>query len=327
MNKKNVKYSIIIFIIFLMLILLVLLNSVINMYSTEEKKNNNEIDENIIINDFELNNDTIADEFPEGNIWEDENEITEDDWNLYKESDQYTYFLIKQCINKYYSSKIIEEKLIDNDVKSLLNLEQDINNIYGKIENPNFNIDKIYRADIRVSKDIYLVYYRIQKDNVSCLKSAMAIKVDVKNYTFSIYPYEYLKEKGYLNLGENDKIILDNIEDMEENAFNRYRVDEIKTNDKAYANELFERLRFDINYDLDHLYNILNEEYKNEKFKTKEEFINYINKNKKEFDTEQLLSFNVNNYIDYKQYIISGKNEVEYIFNFYNPLDYSIVIN
>ena len=232
--------------------------------------------------------------------------------------------LIKQCLKKFYSSTKDNYNLIDFEAKELLNNTE---NSYNNLKDLDFYIDEIYMASAKKSKDIYLVYYRIQKDNASCSKSEIAIKVDVKNYTFSVYPYEFLKKKGYLNLKENDKLILENIRDIEENDFNRFRVDEIKKDDETLMKEILEKYKFDLNYDIEHLYNTLNIEYKRSQFKNIEDFKKFINKNKQLLIKDEIDKFDVNNNEYDTKYIVYGNNNIQYTFNVNSMLDYDLIID
>lgn len=254
--------------------------------------------------------------------WQEEAPILEENLKLKSVTDTYSYFVLKQCITQFYSSKKIAQALLPEELKNI-----DISQFYGRIEEPSFCIDAIYRAEVNLGKHIYVVYYRLEVENSSYINLCSIVKIDRKNLNFTIYPFEYLKAKGISELKENDSISLDiiKINDIDRNAYNHYKEGEIKTTDVACVREIYERSQFDYNFDTKHLYNLLNEEYRNAKFVNYENFKEYLKYSdvfKGNVDRYQKNDMN-----DYVQYIALGSFENYYIINYTNILNYNMIID
>ena len=248
--------------------------------------------------------------------------ITDEDLRLKKVIDAYSYFLTKQCINTYYSSKEKCKNVLPKELK-----QYDILSFYGRIEEPSFCIDNIYKAEISLDQKIYVVYYRLESGNGSYRSLFNILKIDKKNVSFAIYPFEYLKSKNISNLKENDLIPTDiiNLDDIERTEYNHYRIDDISTSEVACIREIFERCKFDYEFDRQHLYGFLNEKYKSAKFENFEIFNNYLN-------NTNLLKGNIEKYDskklnDYTQYIVLGSHDNYYVINYRNLFNYDLILD
>ena len=152
--------------------------------------------------------------------------------------DMNTYFLIKQCMEIYYDSIAIDDvqTLIDEDVTEKMNIN-DIESIKNT-DSPAFSIDNIYKQRLSSNLNIYVIYYRVEKNSTNSLNSTIWIKVNDKDKDFSIYPYEYLKLNNYLNLKENDTINISTTKNINKDKKNTYN-DDISYGTKDCMNELF----------------------------------------------------------------------------------------
>jgi len=248
-----------------------------NIISTEEIVNDdNSINENIL-----SNNTTILQETSE---------------ELKKVNDDYTYLLLKQCIEK-----VIEDKA--------------------------FCIDEIYKQKIDQKKDIFSVYYRIE-DNSLVKKMNLIIKLDNNNNTFLVYSDDYIKGNQLLNLKEGDSISIEGLKnDIEKTDDNIFYNNEILINDETYMRELFTRYKFDLILDLHHSYDLLDEKYKKDRFNTFEEYENYVKANKSELYIDKVIKYELMKDDDKLQLLGVSCYDRNYIFNIKNLMEYTMILD
>ena len=174
---------------------------------------------------------------------------------------------------------------------------------------------------------MYYVYYRISNGKNSAIDKQVIIKIDSSNVAFYIYPYEYLKSINYTNLKDGSKISLDvvDISEIERTKYNQYDLMEIKDDEPTCIKELFERFEFDVKYDLNHLYNSLDEEYKNIRFENNfQKFTSFMN-NRREIYVEDIIKGYQKYELNwYTQYIIICRNDDHFVVNMVDLMNYSI---
>ena len=251
---------------------------------------------------------------------EEKRPILEEDLKLVKITDNYSYFVVKQCLTSFYSSKENAYNELDSNLK-----KYDISTFYKEMRN--FCIDEIYGASIRLTKDVYFVYYRETTENNTVINKQIIIKIDTNNAAFYVYPYEYLKSIDYLNLKEDDSVLLEIIDtsDIERTDNNIFNQSLVKNGESSCIREYFERFKFDLNYDLEHLYNTIDEEYKKVRFENDfQKFTNFINNKKQMYMADILKGFNKYDYNWYTQYVLACNSDNRFIFNVLNIMDYSI---
>ena len=344
-EKVNKKLKIIYILIFVIFLLIVIIYAVISRYKASfnnENSNNNKKrnsysanyntnkDKNEKIangksdsnsNDGEkLDLDVIEDTDP----WGENAPIDQEKLKLTIDNDEYSYFLVKQCLSMFHTSKEYADNIVDSKL--------DKNSITGYFAGKNglsFFIDKIYKAPIRDSKDVYYIYYRLQnKDANGVINKQIILKIDKKNVLFSVYPYEYLKSIDYLNLKENDKISLDivSIDDLERNNYNKYNGRLIKKDDLIYVQELIDRTKFEIKYDRYTLFDKVDEEYKQVVFENDFSiFETFLNNKIDNYFKETFKGYQIYPQDNFTQYIAVFENTTtHFVFNKNNLIDYTI---
>ena len=305
------------------------LNNEINniIYSSESEndvENIEEFENMIEKNSKQYNqndsNNTQLDVVEDTDPWGENRPIDEEDLVLEKKIDDNSYFIVKRCLTIFYSSRENAYNVLENRVKNF-----DISNFYN--EKKDFCIDEIYKAPIRESKDIYYIYYRVQNNQHDMENKQMMIKVDKKNVSFHIYPFEYLKSINYWNLKQDDKISLDIVDfsDIEKIEYMDYKHENLSNKEAICIKELFERFEFDVKYDLNHLYNSLDEEYKNIRFENNfQKFSSFMN-NRREIYVEDIIKGYQKYELNwYTQYIIICRNDDHFVVNMVDLMNYSI---
>ncbi|HCC04521.1 MAG TPA: hypothetical protein DEP51_06720 [Clostridiales bacterium] len=337
-NRKNKLKKVLLFLIFFFSIIIVVISCYLLMNKNDKTNPINTYNDNNLIdtdnkieeNNINTNNTKSSDNSSiiqkadpgDPDPWGESIPVTEENLKLKDSTDSYSYFLTKQCLTSFYSSKQNAYNVLPNELK-----QYDISSFYGRIEDASFCIDDIYCANASLSKDIFVVYYRLEIGNGNYSNLCSIVKIDKKNLSFAIYPFEYLKLKNISTLNENDMIPIDiiNLDYIDKTEYNHYRIDDISTTEVACIREVFERCRFDYDFDKNHLYSCLNEDYKNQKFENFDSFINYLN-------TSNILKgsvekFQVEKMNGYTQYVVFGSYDNCYIVNYFNIMSYDLLLD
>lgn len=333
MNRKKLKIAIIamIIVLFILMILIIYFINVRNKDINIPKKTDSNVLNNTISN-------TSTEDKTEDNLYQNNKKnlditplidssktsliITDEDLRLKQVIDNYSYFLCKQCLNTFYLKKESAYNVLAEDLR-----QYNISNFYGQIEDPSICIDKIYKAEGNLDLKIYVIYYRIELGNGLYGNLFNVIKIDKKNRLFAIYPYEYLISKNVTGFNENDIISRDiiSLDEVTKTEYNHYRIDDINTSESVCIREIFERCSFDYQFDKNHLFTVLNENYRNTRFQNIDEFINYLN-------TTNVLKGNIKDYQSEKvnegiQYILRGSYNNYYVVNYNNIMNYNLILD
>lgn len=336
MSKQKIKKLIAILLgIFICTVILIVYLSTHNLLDNHQQNHSTTSDRNES-KDNESHNILEYGDPPEEDPWAyEESKLAqnEEEKKLKQITDTYSYFLTKQCLSNYYNAQTVEHALniIDREAKETLNINQDnVSNLYYDFNKPEFCIDKIYKQRIDASKDIYVVYHRLQKNiesNSSAADTVVFIKMDRKNVDFSVYPYEYLEDANYLQLGQDDIIKINDLNEIPKNDDNGYRTSLILKDDQTCVGEFYRRYKFDIQFDVEGLYDKIDEEYKNLKYPNLDDFKRYINENREKIMNNGISKYEVNKYEDYIDYIAIDKDNSCYIFNAKNLMDYTVLLD
>lgn len=328
MDSKKMKRIMICSIILLVIIALII---VIFLIFNKNNRNNNGNDSgntNNIKNSPKPTENVILDVIEVDDPWAEKTETLEENKALKLKNvyDKDSYFLIKQCMTKFYESYQNAYYLIDEEAKNSLKINtNNILSIYGNIQAPKFCIDEILKSEYNLSKDVYIVKYRLQNSNNTVKSLSIMIVLEKKNVCFCVYPYEYLVQNGISNVKQNDSLYLNNKNDLERNDYNGFYISNILKDNYACSKELFERCKFDIYYDLENLYNITYEEYKKSRFSSYNDFVNFVkNENLKD---DIFSMYKVNEYSTYVQYIVKTESDKQYVFNSINMMEYLILFD
>lgn len=262
------------------------------------------------------------------------------------------YLTAKECIDSYiafsrdlYYLQDIEDinneyeyinkqmlSIIPDFVLNELNINTD--NLYQFVEIPGniYRIEDMYASkqslDVDFEADIIAYIVKgtfINENNIENNKKfELIVLADNIRKTFYIIPPKYFENKNInIKIGDNFNIYTKN--EIENNQYNTF-MQKVYTN-QDMAKEYLNIYRISMQYDPEYMYNKLDDEYKQKRFGTYEEFKKYVNKNRTRIATEQLSKFKVNNYDDYKEYILIDKNENYYIIKETAIGEYSLILD
>lgn len=254
----------------------------------------------IFVNKDDNTNDSNDTELRESDI-----ELINSQNNKLQKIDSYvTLNLIKNCVQKFYLNYIgISDPDNTNDLieyykeisYSMLspNYIDSVGITQGEL---NSNIEYISRFNIELY-DIYslskynenpsdydsITSYFVKGvirdlDSYSGIEFNMILNLDNINNTFEVYLDNYLANVDFNNLKEGEEINFEIPNSVENRNYNKFNI--ISTNIEDIADYRFNNVKTLLLYDIDRAYKCLNEQLKSEKFRTIDDFRNFIDTNK-----------------------------------------------
>ena len=330
-KKKSDKIkTLVIILVFILILIALLVFFILFTYQKDDGITvNNTVQNNIIdnsTNENDLNNSNNQNNNNNSNSTEDEDK--NDTKKLNSVTDMSSYFWLKDVLEKYYSSNELEDPtvMLGKDVIKELGITADNYRKFNDFDGPMFRIDKMYKQVLDDNKEIYVVKHKVGKSKTDVKDSIVWIEKDGNNSTFSIYPNEYLKEKNYLDFKEGDILPVNFSKNISPNTENKFEEEDSHSAEDCMKG-LFERYKFDLMADEEHLYNLLDEDYKNLKYPDINNLKQYISNNRTDLYLDSLSEYkviNYNTYIEYRAICKSGRN---FVFHVRNMMDYNILLD
>ena len=336
MNK--LQKGILILICIILFIIIVILITL----SNNTNKTIDNINKNVISNDNETNNNvvnnSIIDDERNGEIAYEGSEVSNDVKKIKSLEDKNTYFTLDALCQNYINlvANECKEELM-NVVSSRYIKEYNINesNILDIIEIPKMtNINQYYKIvildilTVRIDQktSLYIVKGKGRLvGNSDVFEYNIMIEVDNNQSVYSIYPSQYLKDKGYDKLVQGNQInyTANNIIKNKDNEFMHTLKDDLEMA-KEYFNNYTEMLAY---YKQD-AYNKLNFQYMKEKFGSEQNFYNYLEEIKYIIYTMQINKYKVYHTKYYTDYVCTDQYENHYIFRQKNGImDYTVFMD
>lgn len=222
---------------------------------------------------------------------------------------------IKGVLDKQY----IEDISINEDEIKLAQNKYKQNGTYDKEILYNLNIEKMLVYNMNKNINIILVNANLNNEELKLL-----IKLDSSNKTYSIFLEDYIEKYKYSeNINkENIKI---NKDVLVANEYNKYM--EVDASETYIISQYFSEYRMKMINDSQKAYELLDTEYKQEKFGSYENFINYVKNNMKNISYASIEKYQINKYSDIKEYICIDQNGKYYIFLEKGVGDYKVVLD
>lgn len=222
---------------------------------------------------------------------------------------------IKGVLDKQY----IEDISINEEKLKLAQNKYKQNGTYDKEILYNLNIEKMSVYNMDKNINIILVNANLNNEELK-----MLIKLDSSNKTYSIFLEDYIEKYKYSeNINkENIKI---NKDVLVANEYNKYM--EVDASEAYIMSQYFSEYRMKMINDSQKAYELLDTEYKQEKFGSYENFINYVKNNMKNISYASIEKYQINKYSDIKEYICIDQNGKYYIFLEKGVGDYKVVLD
>lgn len=236
--------------------------------------------------------------------------------------EEYINYIVGERSNELVS--IISNKYIQDENVT-------INNVINKVKDENIQYSENYKVIVNnmyvIKESINLESYLVDLTycNLDANKNyeiKLIVQIDIENLTFCIMPYKYIQKLGYDKLKLGDTCTIEH-EKIEKNQYNIYKMTPISKNSTAerYFNIFLENLK----YDMQKSYELLDTQYKQNKFKNVNEYIQYVQNNK--LQENAIKAYNVYTYDDYNQYVCIDNQNRYYIFNEKGIMNFTVILD
>jgi len=320
-KQKKVLISLIILVMIIILAITVALIKLLKKENITEENNINEIGEDFSESYGKEKNNTI-----DRQSYFDINDcikqylsainIKNDAYYGYDENGKYVLIIdeseIKQNIYNLLSQKYIEEKSIT------------IDNLYENIKTIN-SPELFVPLEISLIQDEKIKSFAVhgiteKQDNFQKVEDVFfVVNIDMSTSSFSIEPiYEKYNSIEEIKINNFDTSIKENNENKMIQTVSNY-----EESVKEYIN-LYKRLALGTP---EQMYNLLDEEYRNTKFGSVENFKNYIAKNKQKIIGIKAEKYQATKNDEYTQFVCIDQNENYYIFREYAVLNYKVILD
>lgn len=256
--------------------------------------------------------------------------------NLSKVTNVSNYYAVKSCVDKFYTyySMSFEDNsyaenlynILDTEYVTFKNITKDnILKQLPKINNSVIDIENMYVSEQNDDMYIYIVDGALREKITSQISNfRIMINIDSSNRTFSVLLDDYIKSK-YSNLNLNDKLTVNVTSIPIKGTDNLYEFNNIS--ESTYVSDLFSKYKEEILFNTDFAYENLDEEYRNKRFGSLEEFNKYVKSNVKNDVTMKVSKYNKTVNDGITQYVCLDQNGKEYIFKETAVMDYKMILD
>lgn len=256
--------------------------------------------------------------------------------NLSKVTNVSNYYAVKSCVDKFYSyyamsfeNNSYSENLyniLDTEYMTFKNITKDnILKQLPKINNSVIDIENMYVSEQQNDMYIYIVDGALREKATSQITNfRIMINIDSSNRTFSVLLDDYIKSK-YPKLNLNDKLTVNVSSIPIKGTDNLYEFNNIS--ESTYVSDLFSKYKEEILFNTNFAYDNLDEEYRNKRFGSLEEFNKYVKSNVKNNVTMKVSKYNKTVNDGITQYVCLDQNGKEYIFKETAVMDYKMILD
>ena len=257
------------------------------------------------------------------------------DTHVVEEADNRTYtFTAKRLATgyMYYVSTERKDELLNMTSSKYIQEENiTVNNIVDKVKDINIQYSENYKVLINsmyvVKESVLLESYLVNLtycnlDTNKSYETKLIVQLDIGNSTFTVIPFKYMQKLEYDKLKVGDSCAIEN-KAIEENQNNTYKL--IIVSESSVAERYFEVFLDYLKYDTQKSYELLDTQYRQQKFGNVNEYIKYVNDNKLKDIT--LKAYKVYNYTDYSQYVCIDNQDRYYIFNENGVMNFTTLLD
>lgn len=190
---------------------------------------------------------------------------------------------------------------------------------YSKNVNYELKIEKLYRKILSEGTSLVLVQAKLNNENFNCV-----IKEDDTNKTYSIFLEDFMVQNNYNpNMSRNDIKI--DYEEIKSNGYNRFV--RVKATDEYIVSQYFSEYKMEMLNNPDSAYDILNEEYRKNKYDNVEQFKKYISDNQNRIKMAEIDKYQKTEREGKTEYVCIDKDERYYIFIQTSMKDYEVILD
>lgn len=299
---RNIK----ILIIALLVLLVILIGVVIFLNSNSSKQNievtNNELQEGRQDQLIQLDNFTS------------------------KETNDNIVFSLSDVIQKLFSYIAVDDDeavynmtelqyIKDNNITTMT-----VKSIYPNVQNGvDYYIQNVYKIQNYDKSEYYI--YGVILDNNKIEDSYLCIEIDTNNSAFGIKPIEFAE----YNKAKNGEISQISSNTISKNKYNNFNIQSFSI--EGLSRNYIKDYLFKVTYMPELAYELLEDNYKKEKFSNIDEFKTYIQNNASRFTNFTLKKYQNEINEESIQYIVTDVNDNYYKIYVYKPLEYKMVLD
>ena len=222
---------------------------------------------------------------------------------------------IKNILDTQYISDLaIEDNMIIEKQK-----EYSQNGNFQATVSYDLNLVNVLTYDISSNIKIAFVTANLNNKPFNLL-----IKIDYTNNTYSIFLEDFLEKYNYNENMSYDAINI-NSGNIEVNDYNTFL--DVSATEEYITKQYFSEYREKMTQHTEDAYNLLNQEYRDAKFGSYENFLQYVNDNKLNIETASIQGYKVNAIDGKKEYICIDQYGKYYIFTETNITNYDVVLD
>ena len=308
-NKKNIIILLIIFLIIVLVIGIILIYALIN---NSDQDSDVQVDQ-----ESNLENIVVAEVEPETNkyIYITSNDIMNSLFNYISEKED-TFNNVEAILSLLDNEFIAENNITENNVMEKLANYKNVSSYSSK---------EIYTQEITHRQSIrgeYIYIKGILRKDGKEEDIYILLKRDLINSTYNI---SFIDEEKFNKLKQGEEANTDSEMNIEKNDYNEIYSKMITEYEicLTYFNDYMDTIKNNAIYG----YELLDDEYKNSRFETLEEYENYINNIKDRLETIVLREYNISEKNDYTQYACKDQYGNNYIFLNSEAMHYTVILD
>jgi len=320
-------------IIFLLVGLVLIIGTVVIFNISNNKNSQNSVKGNDSLSEDELKHGNEEDDYKFPEQIEREN-LTKG--KLQKIDNITDYYILKNCVEKFMLSYFelyqegTEKSIAANNLYNLLD-ESYIKQKNIEVDNVSEKIKEIKESEVRINTIFYMTEYEgmyayFVNLNLRDIKTSeiyncdIIIVIDKVNFTFSALLDDYVK-MYYEEFNIEKEVEFPFVKEIKKNENNQFRP--LPTSYNDYAADMFEQIRYDMIYNTERAYKLLEENFRKEKFPEISDFKKYVDENYKEIWTLKYGSHTFTIKENYLEYICKDKgNTIKFIINEESIMEY-----
>ena len=253
---------------------------------------------------------------------------TNDYFNVKRIIENFLNYISKDYLMGENADVDYRQRIIDNLSKTYISnnniTKENVNEKipYGSYQ---FIINDMYFTKAENNNNVYLVLgIYVNLANSETMDYGFIIRTNVQNEVFSIALYDEIENMGIQDAKDGDSITFTE-EDIEKNEYNLFTT-QYKYDDEI-ANEYFLSYKQNALFNPEHLYDMLNEEYRDKKFENESAFLKYIQKNRNDILSTFLSKYRKETKGGKNRYICIDNYGNYYIFNENEIMNYTAVLD
>lgn len=218
----------------------------------------------------------------------------------------------KNAINAFLADEYLEEYPMS---------DEKFNEIVEKYSKQSILVNEMLCIESGQEFDLYIVNLTALEINESFY---IMIRRDKNNYRFEMYLDEYVKEHGYDKKIEGDSFKVDTTE-ISNKTYNQYTNRNIT--DAEIADNYFLKYKYAALKDTREAYDLLDEEYRNIRFGSYENYDKYIQDNITDMQNIIASEYLTNNYDEYTEYVCKDQYGNYYKFKATGIMEYTLQLD